>query len=88
MTSIGACAFYGCSSLEEVSIPNSVTSIGNDAFRDCSSLSCIVIPNSVTSIGTGAFVNCGNLPYDLKQELISRFGNELFQLPLTTFLPF
>ena len=88
VTSIGACAFYGCSSLEEVSIPNSVTSIGNDAFRDCSSLSCIVIPNSVTSIGTGAFVNCGNLPYDLKQELISRFGNELFQLPLTTFLPF
>ena len=88
VASIGKEAFCRCSSLSCIVIPNSVTSIGNDAFRDCSSLSCIVIPNSVTSIGTGAFVNCGNLPYDLKQELISRFGNELFQLPLTTFLPF
>ena len=88
VTSIGKEAFYGCSFLSGITIPDSVTSIGEGAFGSCSSLSCIVIPNSVTSIGTGAFVNCGNLPYDLKQELISRFGNELFQLPLTTFLPF
>ena len=39
------------------------------------------IPDSVTRIGDWAFVNCSNLPYDLKQELISRFGDELFNDP-------
>ena len=49
--------------------------------RDCSSLSNIVISDSVTNIGDWAFVNCNKLPYNLKQELISRFGDELFNDP-------
>ena len=33
--------------------------------------------NSVTCLGNGAFYDC-NFPNNLKQELISRFGNEIF----------
>ena len=51
ITSIGACAFYVCSSLNSIEIPNSVTSIGNYAFYSCSSLNSIEIQNSETSIG-------------------------------------
>ena len=38
VTSIGEDAFYYCSGLTSVTIPNSVTSIGGYAFRDCSEL--------------------------------------------------
>ena len=77
VTSIGDWAFWGCSSLSSIVIPESVTSIGDGAFSDCSSLFNIVIPNSVTSIGSDAFAGC-SFPYDLKQELSSRFGEKIF----------
>ena len=78
VTSIGEYAFFACNSLAEVVIPNSVTNIGDRAFSFCSSLAEVVIPNSVTSIGEGAFEYC-NFPCDLRQELISRFGDKIFK---------
>ena len=70
-------AFYGCFSLRNLVIPDSVTSIGDWTFSDCYSLRSLVIPVSVTSIGDYAFRGC-NFPNDLKQELISRFGEKIF----------
>jgi serine/threonine protein kinase len=77
VNSIGDSAFSGCCSLSSIVIPTSVASIGKCAFFRCRSLSEIVIPSSVTSIGDRAFYKC-KFPDNLRQELISRFGDKVF----------
>lgn len=50
VTSIGNDAFWYCTSLSSITIPNSITSIGSGAFSECKSLISITIPNNVTTI--------------------------------------
>ena len=54
MTSIKNGAFAECSSLQTVTIPNSVTNIGYEAFWGCRSLQSVTI-NGNPKIGTDAF---------------------------------
>jgi len=61
VTSIGRYAFYECSSLTDIVIPESVTSIGYAAFEGCSNLTSIVIPNGVTELGASVFRTCSSL---------------------------
>ena len=59
--SIGQGAFFLCSTLERVVMPDSVEIIGKKAFYDCSSLTEIVIPDNVISIEERAFAGCYSL---------------------------
>lgn len=61
VTGIGELAFYNCSSLVSVSLPESLTGIGDWAFGDCTSFTSIDIPGCVTSIGNYAFSGCPSL---------------------------
>ena len=77
ISSIGDKAFFDCSGLTSVTIPNSVTSIGDHAFNG-SGLTSITIPNSVTSIGDGAFFYCYRLTSFTIPNSVTSIGDLAF----------
>lgn len=58
VTSIGTQAFYNCSTLTSVVLPEGVTCIGMNAFMNCTYLTNITIPDTVTEIKKLAFSGC------------------------------
>ena len=72
--------FLSCSSLEEVSIPHSVTKLSFLAFQNCNALRRIVIPSSVIKIDdtpeANPFVGCRNL-----EEITVESGNPVYESP-------
>ena len=78
VTSIGEKAFFYCSSLTAISIPDSVTSIGASAFYNCCSLTTISIPDSVSSIGEGTFAYCDSLSTISIPDSVTSIGKDAF----------
>lgn len=79
VTSIGNYAFYECTNLSNISIPDNVTSVGSYTFYKCTSLSNITIPDSVTSIGACAFFGCENLNSIVIPRSVTRVGEYAFR---------
>ncbi len=75
---IGYFAFYDCSNLTSITLPNSVTSIGGSAFEGCTGLTSITIPNSVTSIGGSAFHGCTGLTSITIPNSVTSIGIQTF----------
>ena len=74
-------------SLQEISIPNSVTSIGDHAFGGCSSLREISIPNSVTHISGNPFAGCNCIVKSFSKHFIFE-NNVLYNADKTTLIAF
>ncbi len=77
-TTIGEYAFYSCSALTEIDIPNSVKVIGDNAFRYCSSLTKVTIGKSVNTIGDKAFYKCHALKSVTIPSSVTSIGEGAF----------
>lgn len=78
VTSIGANAFSGLSSLSLINIPANTISIGENAFSGCTSLKNVYIPTHVTSIGANAFSGCSSLAVVTIPESVTTIGDGAF----------
>ena len=79
VTCIGNGAFYDCTGLSAITIPNSVTSIGGSAFPGCSGLTSINIPNGVTSIEQYTFSGCSGLTSINIPNSVTSIGYRAFE---------
>ena len=71
-------AFYGCTNITSVTIPNSVTRIGNSAFEGCSAMSSVTIPSSVIELGAHAFSECSALTEVTIPSSVTNINKYLF----------
>ncbi len=93
VTSIDNHAFFYCSNLSSVTIPNSVNSIDSWAFYYCSGLTSITIPHSVTSIGNYAFFECSGLtsvileikaPFAIDDYVFKSYNTDVYATAILT----
>ena len=79
VTSIGAYAFYTCSILTKVELPESIRTISSAAFNNCSGLSSINLPSGITAINSNTFGRTGlvsiTVPPNVKEIGSSSFAN-------------
>ena len=76
--SIGASAFYGCSKLSEIVIPDAVTAIGSEAFENCKSLETVKVGNGTKSIDRYAFGGCSALSSITLGDSVTTIGSDAF----------
>ncbi|MCD7828253.1 MAG: leucine-rich repeat domain-containing protein [Clostridiales bacterium] len=80
--SIVSSAFYNCTSLTSIVIPDSVTSIGGSAFFCCTSLESVTLGNSVTTIGDWAFHECTALKSVIIPDSVTSIGDLAFYITI------
>ena len=78
ITAIPDDAFWGCETLVDVTLPQTVRTIGKRAFGRCVNLARINIPEGVTYIGDGAFLMCGSLTQHTIPDSVTAIESDSF----------
>lgn len=78
VTQIDTAAFYYCSNITSITIPNTVTHIRDEAFYNCSGLTSISLSNTLKEIGNSAFSHCSSLTSISLPNTLKEIGNGAF----------
>lgn len=78
VTTFGDHVFYGCSSLESVTLGSAITEIGDGMFFGLTALESVMLRGNVTSIGENAFFNCTSLAAFSFPATVTSVGESAF----------
>lgn len=80
-------AFYGCTSLQSITIPDSINEIGSNAFYNCDSLQSIILPKNLKGVLYGTFYKSAlteiTIPESVTDIDRKAFGNCVFLTKVT-----
>lgn len=78
ITKLGEDAFYYCTALETVTIPDSITELTGSVFGNCTALQTVSLPSGLQTIGNGCFYSCMNLTNIQIPETVTSIGEYAF----------
>lgn len=78
ITSLGRDAFYYCTALERIDIPEGIEELDGSVFGSCTALTSVSLPQSLTKIGENCFYNCMQLSQIEIPEGVQSVGNNAF----------
>ena len=77
--SFGQQVFIGCTGLETITLPNTITSMGGSVFQGCTSLESINWPTGMTTIPSSTFYGCTSLANFEIPTNITSIGSSAFR---------
>ena len=72
-------AFKGCSSLSNITIPNSVIHLDSNAFENCSYLQSVILSNNLFAIGNSVFKGCASLGNIILPSSVQHIDSSAFE---------
>ena len=78
MEYLGGGAFYNCISLEDISLPDTLTYMGGETFYNATSLTIVKLSNNLSEIRGNTFEECSSLKTITIPDKVKRIGGHAF----------
>lgn len=78
VTYIGEDAFYHCTALKAVQVPDGITDLPGATFGNCTSLAFVTLPSTLTTLGDSCFYSCSSLVDIVIPDSVTLIGNYAF----------
>ena len=78
ITTLADVAFYECTNLKAIVLPDTMTHIGEDCFSGCTELAAITLPASLKTIGDRCFFLCKALTQITIPDGVTALGEQIF----------
>jgi len=78
MTSIGKSAFYNCTALSAITIPEGVTSVKGSAFSNCTGTTTLKLPSTLKTVEASAFNGLTMVPELTLPNGLVEIGDQAF----------